>query len=72
MGNRVIDQLLVFPVGSNDDAVDVCSLMGMVIDQAHPAIVARQEFRKKSQAEKDWERIHGVEEKDGALNIDYV
>lgn len=36
---RLLSQLLVFPAGRHDDAVDCCSLMGMVIDQAHPAIV---------------------------------
>lgn len=38
-GQRVLNQLLSFPAGRHDDAVDCCSLMGMVIDQAHPAIV---------------------------------
>jgi len=39
IGHWFLDQLLKFPNGKNDDAVDVCSLMGRVIDQAHPAIV---------------------------------
>lgn len=38
-GRRLIDQLVKFPAGSLDDAVDVLSLMGLVLDQAHPAIV---------------------------------
>ena len=38
-GDRLIDQLVSFPAGKNDDAVDVCSLIASVIDQAHPAIV---------------------------------
>lgn len=37
-GERVLNQLLQFPAGKYDDAVDVCSLMGLVIDEAHPAI----------------------------------
>lgn len=36
---RLLAQLLVFPAGKHDDAVDVCSLMGMVIDQSHPAVL---------------------------------
>jgi predicted phage terminase large subunit-like protein len=38
-GERVLKQLLTFPAGKHDDAVDVCSLMGMALDMAHPAIV---------------------------------
>lgn len=38
-GERLIDQLLRFPTGKYDDAVDTCSLMANVIDQAHPAFV---------------------------------
>ncbi len=38
-GERVLSQLLSFPAGKYDDAVDACSLMGMAIDQAHSAIV---------------------------------
>lgn len=35
---RVINQLVAFPGGGHDDAFDVCSWMGLAIDQAHPAI----------------------------------
>lgn len=38
-GERVLSQLLTFPAGKYDDAVDVCSLMGSAIDQAHSGIV---------------------------------
>lgn len=38
-GDRVLDQLLKFPAGKYDDAVDVCSLLGQVIDQAHPGVL---------------------------------
>lgn len=72
-GHRVLEQLLVFPVGSFDDAVDVCSLIGMVVDQAHPAVVDRKNQKVKTQAEKDWSRIHGVGDSFGeALNIDTI
>ena len=32
-GDRVINQLCTFPTGKNDDAVDVCALIGMAIDE---------------------------------------
>ena len=38
-GDRVLDQLLKFPAGKHDDAVDVCGGMGRVLDMAHPALV---------------------------------
>lgn len=38
LGHWFLDQLLKFPAGKHDDAVDVCSLMGRAVDQAHPAI----------------------------------
>ena len=38
-GERVLSQLLSFPAGKHDDAVDVCGGMGRVLDAAHPAIV---------------------------------
>lgn len=37
-GDRLLDQLLKFPAGKHDDGVDVCSLMGRAIADAHPAI----------------------------------
>jgi predicted phage terminase large subunit-like protein len=30
--DRLLDQLLRFPAGKNDDAVDVCSLMALALD----------------------------------------
>ncbi len=39
-GEHVLSQLLQFPAGSKDDAVDMAALMGMAIDQAHPAMVS--------------------------------
>lgn len=38
-GERVLSQLLKFPAGKNDDAVDVCGMIGRALDEAHPAIV---------------------------------
>jgi predicted phage terminase large subunit-like protein len=42
----LLRQLLTFPAGRHDDKVDVCALMGMALDQAHPAIVQRDEAKK--------------------------
>ena len=39
-GERVLSQLLSFPAGKYDDAVDMCSLIGAAIDQAHSGIIA--------------------------------
>lgn len=36
---RVIDQLVAFPGGKHDDAVDALGLLFLAIDMAHPAIV---------------------------------
>lgn len=38
-GRRLLDQLTKFPAGSVDDAVDVFSLFGLALDQAHPGIL---------------------------------
>lgn len=46
-GSRALDQLLRFPAGKHDDFVDTASLLGMAIDQAHPAIVPMPELRPK-------------------------
>ena len=36
-GYAILSQLLSFPAGMNDDDVDAMSLLGRVIDEAHPA-----------------------------------
>lgn len=41
-GHRLLAQMLAFPAGKYDDAVDMAVLMGMAIDQAHPALVAAE------------------------------
>lgn len=58
-GHRVLDQLISFPTGKHDDAVDACSLIGMVIDQAHGAVVQRIP-KPATMAEKDWAALRGV------------
>lgn len=37
-GDRLIEELVKFPAGKHDDAVDVCSTFAMAINDAHPAI----------------------------------
>lgn len=39
IGDAIIDQLVRFPTGKNDDKVDVFSIFCLALDQAHPAIV---------------------------------
>lgn len=42
-GHRLLAQLLAFPAGKADDAVDMAALMAMAMDQAHPAVVKQAE-----------------------------
>lgn len=37
-GDRLFKQLVSFPAGKYDDAVDVCGLIGRVLDDAHPGL----------------------------------
>ncbi len=46
-GERLINQLCNFPNGKYDDAVDVCALMAMAIQMAHPAIVGGETKKPK-------------------------
>ena len=41
--DHVINQLMAFPAGKNDDAVDVCSLFGRMLDNMFKAFVPRPE-----------------------------
>lgn len=45
-GHHLLNQLLQFPAGAHDDAVDMAVLMGMAVDQAHPALVAARPVAK--------------------------
>lgn len=49
LGHRVLDELLKFPAGKHDDAVDACSMMGRAIDETHPAIIQTPEPPPKRQ-----------------------
>ena len=42
---HVVPQLLSFPAGKNDDAVDVLSLFGRMLDQMKPAPVSKRRTR---------------------------
>jgi hypothetical protein len=43
---RVIDQCVGFPGATFDDAFDVCSLFGRVVDEAHPALARKEPNRE--------------------------
>jgi hypothetical protein len=47
-GEHLLSQLLQFPAGSKDDAVDMAALMGMAIAAAHPAVVAATPAAKQA------------------------
>jgi predicted phage terminase large subunit-like protein len=53
----LLRQLLTFPAGKHDDKVDVCALLGMALDQAHPAIASVKPERKKQDR---WDRAFGT------------
>lgn len=44
---ELLDQLLKFPAGKHDDKVDVCALIGLVLDQTHPALTAPAQTNQK-------------------------
>lgn len=54
-GDRLINQLCTFPAGKYDDGVDVCALMAMAIQMAHPAIVHNVEESKPAHPGYGWE-----------------
>lgn len=41
--NDVVDQLIRFPAGKHDDAVDCCSLIGRAVYEAWPALLTKPE-----------------------------
>jgi hypothetical protein len=50
IGDMILDQLIRFPAGANDDAVDALGIIGRALDQAHPAITVAKP-RPKTEAE---------------------
>jgi phage terminase large subunit-like protein len=45
-GHHLLAQLLQFPAGKYDDAVDMATLMGMAIADVHPALTASKDATK--------------------------
>ena len=56
-GHALLEQLLRFPAGAHDDKVDTCALIGMALDQAHPAMGPGRP--KRSGPRDRWDRIDG-------------
>lgn len=62
---RAIDQCLAFPAGKHDDAVDVLSLMGRVLDDAHPGVAprptekptARDKYDREREEDESWQTV---------------
>lgn len=52
----MLDELLRFPTGKLDNKVDVCSLIGMAIDQAHPAIAPIEDTTKNDRWDKAFDK----------------
>jgi len=59
-----LSEFLSFPAGKHDDDVDTATLMGRVIDQAHPAIVRtpqintrRQDYAINEPMDNDWTTV---------------
>lgn len=46
-GQRLMTQMLAFPAGVHDDAVDCAALIALALDQAHPATVPVAEVVRK-------------------------
>lgn len=40
-GHHLLNQMLQFPAGKYDDAVDMAALMGLAIGEAHPAVIGK-------------------------------
>jgi phage terminase large subunit-like protein len=53
-----IGEFLAFPAGKHDDEVDVASLIGRAIDQAHPAIMTQQPDKPRGDR---WGRVRDDE-----------
>lgn len=54
-GDRVLEQLIKFPMGKHDDAVDMCALMARAVDEAHPMM---ERIVEEKQPKRDlWGRV---------------
>ena len=45
--DRVINQCVGFPAGKYDDAVDVCALIGLALDETQPTFIPTPVVKKK-------------------------
>lgn len=45
-GDRLINQLVAFPAGKHDDAVDVCALFGLALDEVVPGMKPEKPIEK--------------------------
>ena len=53
--DRVINQCVGFPAGKYDDAVDVCALIGLALDETMPAYVLKPTIQKPRDRWDDWD-----------------
>jgi predicted phage terminase large subunit-like protein len=60
VGDEVLSQYLKFPAGAHDDEVDAASLIGRVINEAHPAIVKKPKEEPKTTAQEDFDIVLGI------------
>ena len=58
-GEDLLNQLLRFPAGALDDKVDVCGILGRLIDQIYAATVTQENKKKKRDS---WDRAFGQSE----------
>lgn len=70
-GDDVIAQYLKFPTGAHDDEVDTASIIGRVIDEAHPAVVKAEKPPPLTTSQEDFNLVMGVK-KTSAIVRDYV
>jgi predicted phage terminase large subunit-like protein len=61
-GHRLLAQMLAFPAGMHDDAVDQAALMALALDEAHPATLAPQQSIQKVDR---WAKAFGDDENEG-------
>jgi len=57
-GDDVIAQYTKFPAGKHDDEVDTASIIGRVIDQAHPALIKHEESKPQDQFAKRIDNLY--------------
>ena len=59
-GDHVLEQMVKFPGGKHDDAVDMAAFMARVIDEAHPMItVPGIPVEKKDRYDRAWDDDYG-------------